>query len=78
MFLKKDDEHTATASFGVARALPRGKPTRANRVQQIERELGRELTPREKFYLALSEAVRSNQITVKNARKQRDRELTTE
>jgi hypothetical protein len=47
-------------------------------VQQIERDLGRELTPREKFYLALSGAVRSNQITVKNARKQRDRELTTE
>ena len=44
-------------------------------VQQIERELGRELAPREKFYLALSEACRPSQpITVKNSRK-REREL---
>jgi hypothetical protein len=31
LFLTKKNEHSATASFGVARALRRGKPTRDNR-----------------------------------------------
>jgi hypothetical protein len=67
--LRKKNGHSATASFGVA-VLFVAESQLETIVQQTERELGRELTPRETFYLALSEACSPSQATHREERQE--------